>query len=162
MYKKHRLSPHSDPNFRAKKAEYMRARREKEREAAEEVSEQEASQKRLFAEMRLFGFAWFGEIAPCQNAINIDEEIFAARAFAKALGMRDILPGDNKRNYILFVMREWTAQDCPLLNVASGTLSRRKVDPISEDTYIWFDGADENYEEGPDEVSTNAETFQGE
>ena len=142
MYPKNRHKNNAEK--RAKNAEKVRNWRERQREKAEEEEEERLSQEKLFSDMRRDGLLFFGETAPLVNCVNIAEEIEMARIWARLLGVRDIQPGENQRNYILEVMRAWCAAEweCPLLHLESLTLSKRTVDLPDVEKYEWPEGSD--------------------
>jgi hypothetical protein len=125
----------------SKTATRLRVRLHRQRKAGE-VEELYANQERLFKDMRNGGLLFFGETAPTINCVSIQEEIEMARIWAKLLNVRDILPGENQRNYILDVMRAWVNADCPLLHLESLALSKRKVDVPDVEQYVWPEGFD--------------------
>jgi hypothetical protein len=114
--------PHATPRKRG------RPLGSRNRDAAEAAEEAQASQGKLFLDMRDEGLLFFGETAPLVNCINIEEEIEMAKIWAKLLDVRDIQQGENPKAYILEVLKEWCIADCPLLHLQSLKLSKRFVE----------------------------------
>jgi hypothetical protein len=143
---------HNRSDSRTEVRKRVAAHRERKRIAAEEV---QASQEKLFRDMRELGFCFFGETAPLQNCTSIAEEVEMARLWAKLLNVPEIRPGQNQKNYVLEVMKAWCIAECPLLHLESQTLSRRFVDVPDIEKYEWLPGSDRPFE--PDQ-ETQTET----
>ena len=127
--------------LRAENAARQAAYRERQREKAEMEAE-DAEQHEAFTKERIAaGLAFFGETEAGINAINISEEIEAARRFAKLLQVRDIEQNENKRGYILLVLKAWVDAECPLLDTTIETFSDRKGS-VPVEKYTFPEGAD--------------------